>query len=40
MMGRGQAGAYRAFVACTVDDIVLRVYVGGSGLVYRAVVCE
>ena len=25
MMGRGQAGAYRAFVACTVDDIVLRV---------------
>ena len=28
MMGRGKAGAYRAFVACTVDDIVLPVQVG------------
>ena len=24
MMGRGKAGAYRAFVTCTVDDIVLQ----------------
>ena len=28
MMGRGKAGAYRAFVTCTVDDIVLPVQEG------------